>query len=139
MVGPSQRVLISISRGYITITDNYKAKFCKIFASASRPETRQKLFSGRACVAEEVEKVNPDLVARDAEGSLTLFATMLYTRCCSMNFKEHKKLEEQECKIEQQDAKIARQQKQIKTLTAGLQKVNALLEVMKPTPQTVSR
>ena len=44
--------------------------------------------------------------------------------------KEHRKNEEQE-------ARIARQQKQIEALTAGLQKVNAQLEVCKPAPQTV--
>ncbi len=44
--------------------------------------------------------------------------------------KEHRKNEEQE-------ARIARQQKQIEALTAGLQKVNAQLEVGKPAPQTV--
>jgi hypothetical protein len=31
-----------------------------------------------------------------------------------------------------------RQQKQIEALTAGLQRVSAQLEIMKPTPQTVS-
>jgi len=33
--------------------------------------------------------------------------------------------------------KIAQQQKQIDTLTAGLQKVSAQLEMSKPSPQTV--
>jgi len=41
------------------------------------------------------------------------------------------------CKNEEQEARIARQQKQIEALTAGLQKVNAQLEVGKPAPQTV--
>jgi uncharacterized coiled-coil protein SlyX len=40
-------------------------------------------------------------------------------------------------KMEAQEATIARQQKQIDTLTAGLQKVNAQLEVSKAAPQTV--
>jgi hypothetical protein len=40
-------------------------------------------------------------------------------------------------KIEEQEAAIARQQKQIEALTAGLQKVNAHLELNKPAPQTV--
>jgi len=46
--------------------------------------------------------------------------------------KEHRIAQEQE-------ATIAQQQKQIEALTAGLQKVSAQLEIMKPTPQTVSR
>ena len=44
--------------------------------------------------------------------------------------KEHRKVEEQ-------GAMIARQQKQIETLTAGLQKVSAQLELSKSAPQTV--
>ena len=44
--------------------------------------------------------------------------------------KEHRKVEDLE-------ANAARQQKQIEALTAGLQKVNAQLEVSRPAPQTV--
>jgi hypothetical protein len=44
--------------------------------------------------------------------------------------KEHRKVQELE-------ANAARQQKQIETLTAGLQKVSAQLEVSNPAPQTV--
>jgi uncharacterized coiled-coil protein SlyX len=62
--------------------------------------------------------------------------------------KEHRKNEEQEKTItrlkstvaqQQEDfqATAARQQKQIETLTAGLQKVSAQLELNKPAPQTV--
>jgi len=36
-------------------------------------------------------------------------------------------------------ATVAEQQKQIDALMAGLQKVSAQLEIMKPTPQTVFR
>ena len=44
--------------------------------------------------------------------------------------KEHRKVEELE-------ANAARQQKQIDTLTTGLQKVSAQLELSKAAPQTV--
>ena len=37
-------------------------------------------------VAEQVEKVNPDLVARDETVSPTACATKQSTRCCSMSF-----------------------------------------------------
>ena len=40
-------------------------------------------------------------------------------------------------RIEEQEATIARLQKQIDAVTAGLQKVNAQLEVSRPPPQTV--
>jgi len=58
--------------------------------------------------------------------------------------KEHRKVEEQEATIAmlkstdaKQEAIIAKQQKQIETLTAGLQKVSAQLELSQPAPQTV--
>jgi hypothetical protein len=44
--------------------------------------------------------------------------------------KEHRKVEELE-------ANATKQQKQIEALTAGLQKVNAKIELSKPAPQTV--
>ncbi len=39
--------------------------------------------------------------------------------------------------MEEQGATIARLQKQVKTLTAGLQKVSAQMELNKAAPQTV--
>src|SRR5437016_10517521 len=89
-------------------------------------------------VAEEVEKVNPDLVARDEEGKpYTVRYEAVNAMLLNEFLKEHRKNERQESKIEQQEAKIARQQKQIETLTAGLQKVSAQLELSNPAPQTV--
>jgi hypothetical protein len=40
-------------------------------------------------------------------------------------------------KVQELEANAVRQQKQIETLTAGLQKVSAQLELNKPAPQTV--
>src|SRR5262249_41835852 len=89
-------------------------------------------------IAEEVEKVNPDLVVRDADGKVN---TVRYDAVNAMLLneflKEHRKNELQESKIERQEAKIAQQQKQIEALTAGLQKVSAQLEVSKSASQTV--
>ena len=45
-------------------------------------------------------------------------------------------MQELKCNAKQ-EATIARQQKQIDTLTAGLQKVSAQLELGKPKPQMV--
>ena len=82
-------------------------------------------------VAEEVEKVNPDLVARDGKGKpYTVRYDAVNTMLLNEFLKEHRKNEEQE-------ATIARQQKQIEALTAGLQRVSAQLELTKPAPQTV--
>jgi hypothetical protein len=86
-------------------------------------------------VAEEVEKVNPDLVVRDEDGNVT---TVRYEAVNAMLLneflKEHQRAVEEHPKVEEQGAMIARQQKQIEALTAGLQKVNERLERTTPTP-----
>jgi hypothetical protein len=80
-------------------------------------------------VAEDVEKVNPDLVARDAAGKPYIVRYDAVNAMLLNEFlKEHRKNEEQE-------ATISRQQKQIEALTAGLQKVSAQLEMSNPAPQ----
>jgi hypothetical protein len=83
-------------------------------------------------VAEDVEKVNPDLVVRDTEGTpYTVRYDQVNAMLLNEFLKEHRKVEELE-------ANSARQQKQIETLTAGLQKVSAQIEVSKPALQTVN-
>ena len=81
-------------------------------------------------VAEEVAEVNPDLVVRDDEGEIY---TVRYDAVNAMLLNEFLKTHR---KMEAQEAMIARQQKQIETLTAGLQKVSAQLELSKPAPHT---
>ena len=71
-------------------------------------------------VAEDVEKVNPDLVVRDKEGKpYTVRYEQVNAMLLNEFLKEHRKNEQQESKIEEQEAKIARQEKQIEALTAG--------------------
>ena len=79
-----------------------------------------------------MEKVNPALVTRDAEGKPE---TVRYESINAMLLNEFLK---QHRKVEQQDATIAKQQKQIEALTTGLQKVSDQLELSKPAPRTVS-
>jgi hypothetical protein len=82
-------------------------------------------------VAEEVEKINPDLVVRDAEGKVyTVRYEAVNTMLLNEFLKEHKTVQEQ-------GAMIALQQKQIEALTAGLQRVSAQLELSKAVSQTV--
>jgi hypothetical protein len=76
-------------------------------------------------VAEDVAKVNPDLVAPDAKGEIY---TVRYDAVNAMLLNEFLKARRQ----------IDAQQKQIEALTAGLQKVSAQLELNKPTPRTVN-
>jgi hypothetical protein len=114
-------------------------------------------------VAEEVEKVNPDLVVRDKEGKpYTVRYDAVNAMLLNEFLKEHCKLEEQAATITQlesaavkQEATIAQQrrdfetntaqqQREIQALTASLtdqaaqiQKVSAQLELSKTAPQIV--
>ena len=83
-------------------------------------------------VAEEVERVNPDLVVRDKEGKAY---SVRYDEVNAMLLNEFLK---EHRTVQEQGAIIARQQKQIEALTAGLQKVSAQLEASKPAPQVVN-
>jgi phosphatidylserine decarboxylase len=99
-----------------------------------------------------VENVNPDLVARDADGKVyTVRYEAVNAMLLNEFLKEHRKVEQQETTITQlksraakQDAIAAQQQEEIKALTASLkeqasqiQKVSDQLEVSKPAPRTV--
>ena len=96
-------------------------------------------------VAEEVEKVNPDLVARDKEGkAYTVRYEAVNAMLLNEFLKEHRKVEQQDRKIQQQEATIAELKSGMKTLAATLneqaaqlQKVNARIELSKTVPQTV--
>ena len=90
-------------------------------------------------VAEDVENVNPALVARDEQGKpYTVRYDAVNAMLLNEFLKEHRKNEEQGRDIQEQKATIALQQKQIEGLTAGLQKVSAQLEASKPVPQLVN-
>ena len=81
-------------------------------------------------MAEDVEKINPDLVVRDENGRVN---SVRYDQVNAMLLneflKEHRKNEEEE-------ATIARLQKQIEALTVGLQKVSVQLELSKAASKT---
>jgi len=82
-------------------------------------------------VAEDVHKVNPDLVIRDQQGKPhTVRYEQINAMLLNEFLKEHRKNEEQE-------TTIARLQKQIEALAADLQKVSAQVAVSKPAPQMV--
>ncbi len=75
-------------------------------------------------VAEDVEKVNPDLVMHDADGKVyTVRYDAVNAMLLNEFLKEHRKVEHM--------------QKQIEALAAGLQKVSAQLEATRSAPQTV--
>jgi hypothetical protein len=75
-------------------------------------------------VAEDVEKVSPDLVVRDNEGKpYSVRYDAVNAMLLNEFLKEHQTVQELK--------------KQVAELTAGLQKVNVQLELSKPAPQTV--
>jgi hypothetical protein len=95
-------------------------------------------------IAEEVEKINPALVTRDAKGDIS---TVRYEAVNAMLLneflKEHRKFEIQTRKVNDQEATIAQQQKEIQTLMASvreqsaqIQKVSARLEAGNAVSQT---
>ena len=76
-------------------------------------------------VAEDVEKVNPDLVARDDEGKPY---SVRYEAVNAMLLNEFLK---EHCEVEEL-------KKQVAALTSGLEKVSAQLELSKVAPRTVA-
>jgi hypothetical protein len=101
---------------------------------------------GFGLIAEEVEKVNPALVYRNTKGQAeSVRYEMVNAMLLNEFLKEHRKVQEQEATIARltstdakQEAMIANQQKQIKALTAGLQKVSAQVEMNERASQTVA-
>ncbi len=103
-------------------------------------------------VAEDVEKVNPDLVARDDQGKpYTVRYEAINAMLLNEFLKEHRKVEEQAATIAQlkaadaqQSAAMAAQEKELKSLLAAvkeqpaqIQKMSAQLELNKSAPQMV--
>ena len=103
-------------------------------------------------VAEDVEKVNPDLVVRDKEGKpYSVRYDQVNAMVLNEFLKEHRafveeqrQVEQQDRRIQEQDATIAQLRKEIETVVARLkqdeskiQKVCAQLELNKSVPQTV--
>ncbi len=112
-------------------------------------------------VAEEVEKVNPALVARDADGKVyTVRYEAVNAMLLNEFLKEHRKVENLEATVAQQqkhfqatttqlqrefESKIAHQQKQIEALTTSLkeqasqiQKVSEQIESRKSSPRLLA-
>lgn len=87
-------------------------------------------------IAEQVEKVNPDLVVRDEHGKVT---TVRYEAVNAMLLneflKEHRNVAEQQSTIAELKTTVAQQQKQIEALAASVQKVSGQREPNKPATQ----
>jgi len=80
-------------------------------------------------VAEEVDKIDPNLVVYDQEGKpFTVRYEAVNAMLLNEFLKEHRKVERQDARLAKQEAIIFQQQKHIEALTAGLQKVTARIE-----------
>ncbi len=91
-------------------------------------------------VAEDVEKVNPDLVVRDEEGKpYSVRYDQVNAMVLNEFLKEHRKVEHQDRKIQEQETTIAELKSGMKALTATvneqaaqLRKVSAEMGIGKP-------
>jgi len=98
-------------------------------------------------VAEEVEKINPDLVARDDNGKImTVRYEAVNAMLLNEFLKERRKVEEQQATITRLESKVAKQgltatpqQKQIEALSQTVQKVRYQSALGKPAPQLVAK
>jgi hypothetical protein len=89
-------------------------------------------------VAEEVEKVNPDLVVRDADGKVyTVRYEAVNAMLLNEFLKAHKAFVEEQRKVEKLESTVASLVATVKEQAAQIQKVSTQLELSKPAPQTV--
>ena len=84
-------------------------------------------------VAEDVEKVNPDLIVRDKEGKpYSVRYDQVNAMLLNEFLKEHNAFVEEQRKVQEQGATIASLEQRIEALTVGLQKVSAQLAAASP-------
>ena len=93
-------------------------------------------------VAEDVEKVNRDLIVRDKEGKpYSVRYDQVNAMLLNEFLKEHSKVEKLEATVTEQQksfqSKLMKQEKQIEALASGLYKVSAQIETSKPAAQVI--
>jgi hypothetical protein len=83
-------------------------------------------------IAEEVKKINPDLVVRGEDGKvMTVRYEAVNAMLLNEFLKEHRK-------VETLQGIVTQQQKQIEALTATVQKVSDQIALSRPAPQLVA-
>ncbi len=89
-------------------------------------------------VAEQVEKVNPDLVARDAKGQVyTVRYEAVNAMLLNEFLKEHRKVQELEATVAQQRQEMKAVIARLDEHDSRIQSVSDHLELSKPAPRTV--
>jgi hypothetical protein len=94
-------------------------------------------------VAEDVEKVNPDLVARDEQGKpYTVRYDAVNTMLLNEFLKEHKAFLQEQRKVEKLETTVTQQRKDFEAAVAELkgqfQKVSARLELSRSAPKSIA-
>jgi endosialidase-like protein len=90
-------------------------------------------------IAEDVEKVDPDLVTRNDKGEAeTVRYEAVNAMLLNEFLKEHRKVEEQAHMNEERGRTIEKQEAEIRALTSQLQKVTDELDSIKAAPQLVT-
>ncbi len=101
-----------------------------------KPEIDPKGIPQFGLVAEEVEKINPNLVARDEQGKVYSVRYEAVNAMLLNEFlKEHRKVQEQQATITQLQKSMETVVARLKEQAAQIQKVSAQLEASKPAPQ----
>src|SRR5205823_2596262 len=90
-------------------------------------------------IAEEVAKVNPNLVVRNQDGQIyTVRYEAVNAMLLNEFLKEHKKVQDLEVTVAQQQKGMEVLTAQLKEQAAEIQKVSARIEVVNPAPRTVA-
>ena len=89
-------------------------------------------------IAEDVAEVNPDLVARNAQGEIeSVHYEWVNAMLLNEFLKEHKKVQEQQASIAELKSMVGVLTAQLQEQAAQIQKVSAQFEVNNPAPQVV--
>ena len=111
---------------------NICAHKCYLSEATYKHELDPKGIPQFGLVAEDVEKINPDLLARDNEGKpYTVRYDAVNAMLLNEFLKAHRRMEEQNKRIEELTARLKQQASQI-------QKVSAQLEASRPAPHVVN-
>jgi hypothetical protein len=87
-------------------------------------------------IAEDAEKVDPDLVTRNEKGEPeTVRYEAVNAMLLNEFLKEHRTVEEQDRRIEERGRTIAQQETEIRALASQLQKVSDELELIRSSPR----
>jgi hypothetical protein len=104
----------------------------------AKPQTDPSRPRGFGLIAEEVEKVNSDLVSHGEKDILTVRYESINAMLLNEFLKEHKKVQQLEATVAQQHKGIEVLAAQLKEQASQIQRVSAQLKASKPAPQMAS-